>query len=197
MGRHLKRRGPVIYSAWLAPSLHLTFGITQPTGSAYLRWLADQLDKNPEIRAAIPHSVEEDLKSEWLLGFRTLVEQAMTLPSVDAFLGREVAMQLARPQFNLPDFERTPPSAWSASTIFRLSSTRRLDVRVGDDGTASVAAANRQLSCPAAIAPALRRLSSSQPVRLDTLETEVGPQAGQDLRRTLAIMVTLGILFSE
>lgn len=191
---YIPRGWPHIAAPTGRPSLHLTIGLAQPTGSAYLRWLAEELDKNPEIRAAIPSNGKMEA---WLDQTRHLVEQEMTAGSVAAFLSHEASRQLARRRFALPEFARIPPGEWSAGTTFRLASTRRLDVRDLGDGTASVAAAGRQLSCPASFAPALRSLSSSHPVRLDRLENGMDPQTSQDLRRTLAIMVQLGLVFSE
>lgn len=179
------------------PSLHLTISLGQPTGSEYLRWLADELDKNPDVRAAIPASGANGKIGDWLVEMRQLVEQTMTLPSIDAFLGREAAEQQARPRFSLPHFARTPPDQWLSSTAFRLASTRKLDIRHSANGTISVGAAKRQISCPASLEPALTRLSSRQPVSLETMENAIDPQASRDLRRSLAIMVQLGILFSE
>jgi len=179
------------------PSLHLTISLDQPTGSQYFRWLADELDKNSEVRAAVPQSIFKRKTSVWLGEMRELVQQSMTLPSVAAFLNHRDAERLARPRFSLPNFPIIPPNNWLADTTFRLATTRRLELRDCEDGSVLATSAGRRITCPASLSPPLRRLSSNQPVRLDILEKGLNPQASQELRRTLAIMVQLGILFIE
>lgn len=179
------------------PSLHLTVSLGRPTGSDYFRWLASELDKKSAVRAAIPSSNATGETDDWLVEMRELVEQAMSARSVDAFLNHDAAEELARPRFSLPNFARIQPNDWSPGTLFRLATTRRLGLSDGGDGTLSVSAANRQMASSAALAPALKQLSSNNPLRLDMMEAAVGASANQELRRTLAIMVSLGILFSE
>lgn len=192
---YIPRGWPHIVAPTGQPSLHLTIGLTQPTGSGFLRWLAQELDKEPEVRATIPQSNEA--KKAWLDRARILIDQKMSARSVDAFLSNDTSRQLARRHFSLPDFARIPPAEWTGGTTFYLASNRRLDLREVGDGSASVEAAGQKFSCPATIGPALRTLSNGHPVRLDSLETGLGSQATQDLKRTLAIMVQLGLLFSE
>ena len=79
---YIPRGWPHIAVAVGEPSLHLTIGLKQPSGSEYLRWMADRLDDEPHVRAAIPQSEAGGEIDAWLAATGELIRQQLSVESI-------------------------------------------------------------------------------------------------------------------
>ena len=176
------------------PSMHLTIGIVRPTGAGFLAWLANELQEDPQVRAAIPLAGSGPARAEWERRIADIVDAAIAGGAVERYITIKDAKRGARPRFSFPDFGRAPQSEWQAATTFRSVSLHRLIIEDKGEGKASVTAMGRAWPCSSAVAAALARITSTVPVTLEALEAGLSPSDKAELRQMLELLVKFGLV---
>ena len=178
------------------PSLHLTIAITRPTGAGFLEWLAHELRRVPEVRAALPLADDAAL-TRWKRRMAEIVNEAIEGGMVERFQREKDAARGARPRFSFPSFGRLPADQWDSRTRLRPSSLHCFPVEMGTDGTARLSALGHSWPCSAAVGRSLQRVTSTRPVELGELEAGLVPSDSAHLRELLGALATMGLLDAE
>jgi hypothetical protein len=177
------------------PSLHLTVAITRPTGAGFLEWLANDLRKEPEVRASLPLAGDQAGLAAWKLHLGTRIRDAIDKGAVERFQAFKDAERGARPILSFPGLDRIPVDQWNESTMLRPSSLHRLPAEMADDESGGqVTVMGRSWPCSSAVARALQRLKSTRAVTLGELESELSPADSAQLRQLIGLFATMGLL---
>jgi hypothetical protein len=85
------------------PSIHLTVGMSNPTGLKVLQWMTDRLRGDEFLRMDVPRFANAQIQSEYLLTLRKSVLQFLEDPNLlSKFINQLNAMAEPRPAFGLP-----------------------------------------------------------------------------------------------
>lgn len=153
------------------PSLHLTIGMTNPTGIDFLKWCVDQLTDDAIIRRDIPHLLGEEDRAQYARQILYKLTQFQTEHVLDDFLKAHDSRATIRPRMRLPDFLANSPGTMNENTVITLTAPRHLRVvpsrQKPDDVTISCCGV--ECECPALLGAALLSINDGQPHTLSEI----------------------------
>ncbi|HET8546568.1 MAG TPA: cupin domain-containing protein [Bryobacteraceae bacterium] len=147
------------------PTLHLTVGISNPTGAEFLSWFVDRLRESEEVRRDLPRFAPPEQQAVYSERLRTLLANAWSPDLMRQFLDELDARAQPRARIGLP---------WTATlavlpvdaTAYRVrwSGARPLSIQRDDAaGEITVDANGRRWRFAAAAEPILKLLASGHP----------------------------------
>jgi ribosomal protein L16 Arg81 hydroxylase len=179
------------------PSLHLTFGLSHPTGAQLLDWFGRELRDRVETRMDVPHLRKLDERRDWIAAMRRHIVSMWDDRVIDRFMSAWDAQAVARPALHLPDtaaasVELTP------DTLLRLARGRCLHFTAhGGQRTVRFLVQDRPWTCSASFVPALSRLSHVRGQAVSVLCNAVLPEAAPALKLFLTALAVGGVVAVE
>jgi hypothetical protein len=85
------------------PSLHLTLGITAPTGEHLLKWLVREQLVHEDVRADVPFAATRDVQAQYVARLRQRLDAAWTDDVLERYGRYAEGKVTPRPAINLPD----------------------------------------------------------------------------------------------
>jgi len=115
------------------PTLHLTFGINNPTGVNLLTWLADELRGEPAFRADLPAFADRFARLEHETLLRQRLTAAFREGIIDRFFSDQRERFTARPHVSLPSAGEGDGRVLRSGNLVRFSGmTKPTIVREAD-----------------------------------------------------------------
>lgn len=176
------------------PSLHLTVGLSHPTGIQLLAWFVNELKANVEARMDIPHLKTAEEQNAWVDALRSHFVNAWDDTIVDRFMAFWDSKVVARPDVHLPE-TAAPDVALTPDTRLRLARGRRLSFRAPDaEGTVRFLVDDKPWTCAATLVPALRCLGHIRTCSIREMRAAIPAAAGPGLTLLLTAMVLGGVV---
>jgi ribosomal protein L16 Arg81 hydroxylase len=176
------------------PSLHLTVGLSHPTGTHLLAWLVNQLKATVEARMDVPHLKTADEQTAWLAALRAHLIDAWDSRMLDRFMTFWDGRAVARPDVHLPD-TAARDVALTSDTRLRLAKGRRLSFSSADaSGTVRFVVDGNPWTCAATLVPALERLHHIRYCAVREMRALIPSAAGPSLTLFLSAMVMGGLV---
>jgi ribosomal protein L16 Arg81 hydroxylase len=173
-------------------SLHLTVGLSHPTGVRMLTWFLNELKSTIEARMDVPHLQTAVEQQAWIAALRTHLLAAWDDTVLDRFMAFWDAKAVARPDVHLPGTAARNVTL-TPETRLRLAQGRRLSFTVSDgDGSARFVIDGKPWVCATGLVPALGRLSHLRSCSIGELHAAVAPGLAPALALLLTAMVMGG-----
>jgi ribosomal protein L16 Arg81 hydroxylase len=152
------------------PSLHLTFGIESLHGADFVRWWAQKMLRQPEIRKNIPVDSDPSGQLEYLRGVLKLIGDEFNEREIDVFLREKKKSRRPHTRVRLPVSPVEHQQAWSMTTHVRLATAYGIIVdQEGDGRLAEFTAGGNSWSARRELIPAFERLSGHTSVSVKAL----------------------------
>jgi ribosomal protein L16 Arg81 hydroxylase len=172
------------------PTLHLTLGLTAPTGARFLTWLAQEMKRFEEVRADLP-TISEEWVPQYIEMVRRKLDEVVTPEAMRGFLGWWAAQGAPRPRFDLARLSAAPDMSLSSGAYIRLSAGRRV-IFDGVDATGrrafSIGDPTKKWACSPEYVTVLSRLSPFEPVRVGSLCDELDETQRRKFKLLLAAL---------
>jgi hypothetical protein len=173
------------------PTLHLTFGLTTPTGALFMSWLLDELKRSDVLR----EDVRCVFENEWLPAYagrlKEIVNGRLDENGLREFLGWWASKGVPRPRFDLEHLMAPASIELSDDSTIRLTQGRRLTFRRGSGGTTTFEIGDRVWSCSSAQRQALATLNNLDGVAVRDL-CELLPQSERTSFKMILKAIHLG-----
>ena len=134
-----------------AESLHLTIGLTMPTGAAVLRWFLERLKEDERVRRPVPLVETSNGHAEFAEGLRQAWVDAWSPSVVDAFIEWYRSRSVSRPHVSLPPRK---PGADAGARRYRLAVGREIR-SIGETDVVTVRAGSVELNLRKEVSDAL------------------------------------------
>jgi ribosomal protein L16 Arg81 hydroxylase len=145
------------------PTLHLTFGLSNPRGIDLLSWFVSQLKNCEEVRKDIPHLSSATLQRAYLDKLREHLSSAWSPDLIHRYMQAADSRALPRPFFDLPDSATAEGIVVSRKSNVRLTAPRTLVVTApAEQGHIRFKCVGKTLQCSVGILPALQSLNDGQ-----------------------------------
>jgi ribosomal protein L16 Arg81 hydroxylase len=177
------------------PSLHLTVGLSHPTGRDLLDWMTGQSPAPEETRMDVPHLKSRDEQRRWITDLREKISDAWNDDVIDRFMAYWDTLAVARPDIHLPG-TADRHIVLAPDTRLRLASGRRLHFAETDGHEVSFLAQDKRWTCAKRLVPALSQLNHLQGRSVDELCAAV-PAAGPELMVFLSALALSGVVSVE
>jgi ribosomal protein L16 Arg81 hydroxylase len=115
------------------PSLHLTAACYRNTGIEYLRWLQDELRVSPVFRQELPRFGTQQERVEHMSRLRAELLAMLDEQALERYFLLNDAEALPHPRFSLPWSAMPEALPATDGALVRLTSPRRVTVRLGAD----------------------------------------------------------------
>ncbi len=173
------------------PTLHLTVGVSNPTGADLLSWLVEKLRANECVSRDLPQFSSADEQKEYLDQIQKLVARSWSSDLLDQYFGDLDTKAQPRPRFSLPwtaSPDVLPPDA--VSFTLRWNGARRMNFE-GKDGEVHFVAQGKRWRFAAAARPMLERLTAGSACSLSDLS---GLSDAETARAFVAELVVNGLV---
>ena len=151
------------------PTLHLTVGVSNPTGAELLSWLVEKLRANECVSRDLPQFSSADEQRAYLDQIQKLVAGSWSSDLLGQYFADLDAKAQPRPRFSLPwtaSPEVLPPD--SVSFVLRWNGARRMNFH-DKDGEVHFVAQGKRWRFAAAARPMLERLTAGATCSLGDL----------------------------
>jgi hypothetical protein len=176
-----------------AESLHLTIGLTMPTGATVMRWFVERLKQDERVRRTVPLAKTSNGHAQFAEALRQAWADAWSPEVVDQFLDWYRSRSVSRPNVSLPPRK---PGTDGASSRYRLAVGREIRTS-GDADVVTVRAGSVELNLKREVSAALRRINHVESTELADLLPMVPPAQHAALRRSLNALTLSGVLWQE
>jgi ribosomal protein L16 Arg81 hydroxylase len=173
------------------PTLHLTVGVNNLTGSDLLSWFADRMRRVEDVRRDIPHLAGSEATQAFAERLRQALLSEWHPDIVKEFLAEMDAKSTPRPIFALPAAATADVLAGDRWKI-RWSGNREIAI-VDSGGELVVAASGRRWHFAQAARPLLELLISGRNCSLADLEQVAGDLDADVVRAFARELVTSGL----
>jgi hypothetical protein len=176
------------------PTLHLTVGVSRPTGADLLAWFVDRLKTNEHVRRDLPQLVHPEEQAAHLEQLRQAIIDAWRPDLMQEYLADLHAKSQPRPHMNLPwsPTARVLPPDDLPFTI-KWTGTRPTTLE-RETGAAVVAANGRRWKFAPEASTLLELLLSGQSLSLQDLEERGGGLGGNTIRAFLKELAENGLI---
>lgn len=175
-----------------APSVHLTFGLTEPTGVDFLNWLSSRAGQIEALRRDLGSTLSPEDRSSREAVLRAALHRVVEEASVDAFLEDVAARREPRPAVNL-----ARASTLDKTALLTTALRRRLDLQVEVPGDVMLAIGTRQYRLSQLGRMMLARLAEHDVMAMAELVHAMGATVeAQDFSVTLDILLQTGLVIT-
>jgi ribosomal protein L16 Arg81 hydroxylase len=178
------------------PSLHVTIGVTHPTGMDLLRHVFDAMTATLEMRQDIPHWAAADQRERWMQAIRKACCDALEGDIIEDYISGLIDRAHSRPIVRLP--EKSAPPTVTPSSLLRLVRGRKLRLR--RDATPpglKFRAGQREWQCQDSVAPALNMLHLTKPCTLEDMWRATGDEVKAVVEMMVTAMVLANVVWIE
>lgn len=154
------------------PTLHLTVGVSNPTGADFLSWFVDRLRASEIVRQDIPHLRGPGAAQAYAERVRETLVSAWDSALIEEYMAHADANSTARPCFALPwsaTGDVLPPTGWQV----RWNGNRSVRIETAG-GQIAIAAHGRRWRFAAPARPLLELLVSGRECTEDDLNRAAG-----------------------
>jgi ribosomal protein L16 Arg81 hydroxylase len=176
-------------------SVHITFGITRPTGSQFLAWVLKGLRDRLEVRADIPAADDLEADARYVDALRTHIQQHLTEDALSGFRRAAQSTYRARPRFSLPGTVRTGDARSDTLGVRLAIGARLMPVTSGSEIEVTINGQARRYD--ARLRDAFSRLSPTHACPISELARLVPSDAGHVLKLVLQHLSAEGVLSLE
>jgi hypothetical protein len=153
------------------PTLHLTVGVSNPTGADFLGWFIDRLRASDDVRKDIPHLYGHAAEEEFAERLRAVFLNEWRPGLIREFLESTDAESRPRPRFALP---WTATDALVPAEDFRVRWASSRVTPLALNGEVFLSANGRRWRFATAAAPVLHLLVSGRECGISELESAAG-----------------------
>jgi hypothetical protein len=114
------------------PTMHITIGISNPTGADLLKWLAEQLCAESFVRMDLPRFETADEQGAYADRIRSAFLRLCDRDLLARFFERADAMAAPRPHFSLPWSALDEGLPASDETKIRITSPRPVEIQLNE-----------------------------------------------------------------
>jgi hypothetical protein len=175
------------------PTLHLTVGVSNPTGADFLSWLIDQLRASEIIRQDIPHLRGHVATQAYAERVREAILSRWHAELIDEYMSHVDAHSTPRPHFALPwsaTDDALPPGSWRV----QWRGSRPVQIETSGDEIA-IATFGRRWRFVASARPLLELLVSGRECAQEDLESVTQGSLNSNVIREFAReLITSGLL---
>jgi hypothetical protein len=175
------------------PTLHLTVGVSNPTGADFLSWLIDQLRASEIIRQDIPHLRGHAPTQAYAERVREAILSRWHAELIDEYMSHVDAHSTPRPHFALPwsaTDDAFPPGSWRV----QWRGSRPVQIETNGDEIA-IATFGRRWRFVASARPLLELLVSGRECTQEDLESVTQGSLNSNVIREFAReLITSGLL---
>jgi ribosomal protein L16 Arg81 hydroxylase len=178
-----------------AESLHLTIGLTMPTGATVFRWFLERLKEDERVRRTVPLAATSNGHghAEFAEALRQAWSNAWSPAVVTEFLEWYRSRSVSRPHVSLPPRK---PGTNGTSRRYRLAVGREIRA-IGEADVVTVRAGAVELNLKKDVSDALCRINHVESTELADLLPMVSPSHHATLRRSLNALTLSGVLWQE
>jgi ribosomal protein L16 Arg81 hydroxylase len=176
-------------------SVHLTLGMSHPTGLDLMKWLMETMLEHVEIRQGIPHLLNQDEQARHVAALREHVVRALSDDVLGRFMDRLEEKDSKRVPLELPIAVEGSPL--DAGTRMRLARTKRIRPIANESGFAAFHVHDAPWECHPRLAPALALLDPYEPRSLDELMQVTPPELRPVLKAMLLALRKAGAVVLE
>jgi hypothetical protein len=139
------------------PSMHLTFGVSNPTGLDYVKWLEAKLGALPLILADLPRFAPPEIRARHAGELRQAIIRALNSTMMEDFLAEHDQAFVPRSDVTLPH-SIVGYDGFTDASLFRLLLLPPLDLTEQHDGSFSLRAGGQSWTVSAETAALIRLL---------------------------------------
>ncbi|MEN3746542.1 cupin domain-containing protein [Sphingomonas sp. HF-S3] len=155
-----------------APSVHLTFGLTEPTGADFLTWLSGRAGEIEALRRDLGTTLTPDDRSVREKTIKAAIHELVDDASIEQFLQHQVMRREPRPVVNLARV-----STLNGSACLTTALRRRVDLKGDEPGDLAVTLGSKQYRLSQAARRILALLGEQDRARLADLALATGLDA--------------------
>jgi ribosomal protein L16 Arg81 hydroxylase len=156
------------------PSLHLTVGLSHPTGVHMLSWLVNEMKAHDETRMDVPHLADAAARKIYVQNVSERLQALLDETVVERFMNWWDTKAIPRPVVRLPEAAMGTDLAITLESRLRLAAGSSLHFTPSNGGrTVRFQAHDRPWECPADLVPALLRLGHIRSHTLQELSAEL------------------------
>lgn len=155
-----------------APSVHLTFGLTEPTGADFLTWLSGRAGEIEALRRDLGTTLTPDDRSVREKTIKAAIHELVDDASIEQFLQHQVMRREPRPVVNLAQV-----STLSESACLTTALRRRVDLKGDQPGDLAMTLGSKQYRLSQAARRILALLGEQHRARLADLALAAGLDA--------------------
>jgi hypothetical protein len=154
------------------PTLHLTVGVSRPTGADLLLWFVERLKASEQVRRDLPQFVREEEQATHLEQLRQVILSAWRPNLIQEYLADTNAKSQPRPSLSFPwsPTARVLPRENASFTVKWAGSRPATLERQVDTQTLIIAAHGRRWKFASKAAPLLELLLSGRSLSWDEIE---------------------------
>ncbi|OPF83793.1 hypothetical protein VT50_0203110 [Streptomyces antioxidans] len=179
------------------PTLHVTFGITQPTGIDLVTWLADEMRADPRFRQDLPRYAGDEALIDHVAALRTALLDVLDDKSVvTRFFSSQDANAPLRPRLSLPN--AATADVIPGDNAFQVVFLAPRAMLRGEDDAVTLTADGQEWTFDSVARPLLERLLDGSRVELQELVALAeGALDHATVRTFVAELVKVGLVAVE
>jgi hypothetical protein len=177
------------------PTLHLTVGVSRPTGADLLAWFVDRLKSSEQVRRDLPQFGRAEEQTAYLELLRQAFLEAWRPDLIRQYLADLHAKSQPRPHMDLPWSPTAgilPPGDFPFSV--KWTSNRPATLEREGDAAVAVAAGGRRWKFASKAAPVLELLLSGRSLSQTELEERSGGLDGRMIQVFLKELAENGLI---
>jgi ribosomal protein L16 Arg81 hydroxylase len=155
-----------------APSVHLTFGLTEPTGADFLTWLSGRAGEIEALRRDLGMTLTPDDRSVRERTIKAAIHELVDEASIEQFLQHQLVRREPRPVVNLARV-----STLSEFACLTTALRRQVDLKGDEPGDLAVTLGSKHYRLSQAARRILARLEEQDRERLADLALAIGLDA--------------------
>ena len=178
------------------PTLHLTVGVSNPTGADLLAWFVDRLKRCEDVRRDLPRFDGPEEQAAYIERLREALIEELQPDLLQQYLADVNSKSQPRPHMNLPwtpAADVLPPEHVPFTVKWTGTRAAKLD-RNGSPGAVTVDANGRRWKFALASAPLLDLLIAGHAYSMDDLKECGGGLSGSTVRVFLRELAESGLI---
>ncbi len=178
------------------PTLHLTFGINNPTGIDFLNWLTETLVESETFRMDLPRFSGEEERTTHLNELRTILFNHWNTKTLETFTKERDALARQRPHLSLPHAATSEIIPDRDDIRLRCSCSRNPEFEVQGDGKVTkIKALGKLWQFDSTAEPLLRTLLNGQVISIGDLKKQFAASfSSEDILTILRELLKEGLL---